>query len=83
MRTFHRSMNLAALLMCAFLTGIACAQTFTAIDFPGGNNTQPTAITPSGIIVGRYNSADGNQHGLCWPQESLCPSMFPMEPRLR
>ena len=63
MRTFHRSMNLAALLMCVFLAGIAFAQTFTTIDFPGATDTQPTAITPSGIIVGRYTSADGNLHG--------------------
>jgi hypothetical protein len=37
---------------------------FTTIDFPGGIGTQPTAITPSGEIVGRYvTPATGQQHG--------------------
>ena len=36
---------------------------FKSFDFPGAINTQATAITPSGLIVGRYNSADGVQHG--------------------
>ena len=36
---------------------------FKSFDFPGANNTQATAITPSGLIVGRYNSPDGIQHG--------------------
>ncbi len=69
--------------MCVFLAGIAFAQTFTTIDFPGATDTQPTAITPSGIIVGRYTSADGNLHGLCSPQGDLCRLMFPMEARLK
>ena len=36
---------------------------FESFDFPGSTNTQGTAITPSGEIVGRYNTADGKQHG--------------------
>src|SRR6266849_2178678 len=36
---------------------------FETFDFPGSTNTQATAITPSGEIVGRYNSSDGRQHG--------------------
>ena len=36
---------------------------FKSFDFPGAINTQATAITPSGLIVGRYNSTDGIQHG--------------------
>ncbi len=56
-------MNLATWVCCIFLTGIACAQTFTTIDFPGAINTQPTGITSSGIIVGSYTSVDGNKHG--------------------
>jgi uncharacterized membrane protein len=36
---------------------------FKSFDFPGAINTQATAITPSGVIVGRYNSPDGVQHG--------------------
>jgi len=36
---------------------------FESFDYPGSSNTQATAITPSGEIVGRYSSADGRQHG--------------------
>jgi hypothetical protein len=36
---------------------------FTSFDFPGAINTQATAITPSGDIVGRYTSPDGVLHG--------------------
>ncbi|HEY2548605.1 MAG TPA: hypothetical protein VGI46_21200 [Candidatus Acidoferrum sp.] len=36
---------------------------FASFDFPGSSNTQATAITPSGEIVGRYFTADGKQHG--------------------
>ena len=36
---------------------------FASFDFPGSNDTEGTAITPSGEIVGRYVSADGRQHG--------------------
>jgi YVTN family beta-propeller protein len=36
---------------------------FKSFDFPGAINTQATAITPSGLIVGRYDSPDGVQHG--------------------
>ena len=36
---------------------------FVSFDFPGSANTQATAITPSGEIVGRYFSSDGRQHG--------------------
>ena len=34
-----------------------------SFDYPGAINTQATAITPSGDIVGRYLSSDGVQHG--------------------
>ncbi len=36
---------------------------FESFDYPGSTNTQATAITPSGEIVGRYNTPDGRQHG--------------------
>src|SRR5208283_2654363 len=36
---------------------------FVSFDFPGSTDTEATAITPSGEIVGRYFSADGRQHG--------------------
>jgi hypothetical protein len=63
MRTTRKPLKLAALPACLLLTSIGSAQTFTSFDFPGAINTQATAITPSGDIVGRYNSADGNLHG--------------------
>jgi hypothetical protein len=46
--------------------GLAAASAqsgFTSFDFPGAINTQVTAITPSGDIVGRYTSPDGRRHG--------------------
>lgn len=36
---------------------------FASFDFPGSTNTQATAITPSGEIVGRYFASNGSQHG--------------------
>lgn len=36
---------------------------FISFDFPGAVNTQATAITPTGQIVGRYITSDGVQHG--------------------
>jgi uncharacterized membrane protein len=41
---------------------------FTSFDFPGAVNTQATAISPSGDIVGRYFSANGQQHGFLLTQ---------------
>jgi hypothetical protein len=52
------------LLACGVSLAYAANQPkFTSIDFPGAINTQATAITPSGDIVGRYLSADGMLHG--------------------
>jgi len=66
----------AVLILCVFSVALALAQTstnttittrpqssFASFDFPGSTNTQATAITPSGEIVGRYFTADGKQHG--------------------
>jgi len=36
---------------------------FRSFDFPGAIDTEATAITPSGDIVGRYRSPDGVLHG--------------------
>src|SRR5947209_5692557 len=41
----------------------AAGQHFISFDFPGAIDTQPTAITPTGDIVGGYKSTDGIQHG--------------------
>jgi hypothetical protein len=50
---------------CTAAAGFAASHnvSFESFDFPGSTNTQATAITPSGEIVGRYSSADGKQHG--------------------
>jgi uncharacterized membrane protein len=36
---------------------------FQSFDVPGATDTQATAITPSGEIVGRYFNPDGSLHG--------------------
>src|SRR5260370_16283690 len=61
---------------------------FETFDFPGSTNTQATAITPSGEIVGRYNGSDGRQHGfvlsdgvltpLSVPRPTLSPALTPL-----
>jgi YVTN family beta-propeller protein len=57
--------NLASNTHCLASSGPAANPhvDFKSFDFPGAMNTQATAITPSGLIVGRYNSPDGVQHG--------------------
>jgi hypothetical protein len=72
-----RAKRFAILLSCLLLGLVAVGQTtfkstnsqlsskrsVISFDFPAAINTQPTAITPSGDIVGRYTSADGVHHG--------------------
>lgn len=48
-----------------------------SFDVPGSVNTQATAITPSGDIVGRYTSADGAQHGFLLSEGEFRPVDFP------
>jgi YVTN family beta-propeller protein len=57
--------NLASNTPCLVSSGPASNPhvDFKSLDFPGAINTQATAITPSGLIVGRYSSPDGVQHG--------------------
>src|SRR6266446_4400614 len=52
-----------AVLLCLATANSAGKVSFASFDFPGSTNTQATAITPAGEIVGRYFSADGKQHG--------------------
>jgi len=55
-----------AVLFClgtASFAGVASIA-FSSFDFPGSTNTQATAISPSGEIVGRYNTADRKQLGV-------------------
>src|SRR5436309_15599044 len=44
-------------------TKLLGAGPIVSFDFPGASNTQATAITPSGDIVGRFTGTDGIQHG--------------------
>jgi hypothetical protein len=60
------SIVLSSLNVLLWLSGLAYAGStpgFSSFDFPGAIDTQATAITPSGNIVGRYTSSDGKQHG--------------------
>ncbi len=53
-----------SLLFCiSILAHASDSETFTSFDFPGAIDTEGTGITPSGVIVGRYTSADGKAHG--------------------
>ena len=49
----------------------------TSFDFPGAINTQATAITPSGDIVGRYTSADGVLHGFLLSDDRFTSIDYP------
>jgi uncharacterized membrane protein len=60
--------------------GFAAAQNRespVSFDFPGATNTQATAITPSGAIVGRYNNADGVLHGFLLARGHLFSIDYP------
>ena len=48
-----------------------------SFDFPGATNTQATAITPSGYIVGRYTDAGGTQRGFLLTGGKLRSITFP------
>src|SRR5437016_2124647 len=50
---------------------------FASFDFPGSNDTEGTAITASGEIVGRYFSADGHQHGFILRRGQFTPVDVP------
>lgn len=53
------------LLFCSTVGWSATRQFIVVFDFPlsGVTNTQATAINSSGVVVGRYYSPDGHQHG--------------------
>lgn len=61
-----KSVLLGTFLLCwAALFAWSANPRFASFDFPlaGVTNTQATAITPSGTIVGRYLTPDGQRHG--------------------
>jgi len=51
--------------------------TLASFDFPGASDTQATAITPSGDIVGRFTGPDGIQHGFLLSAGKFKPITFP------
>ncbi len=57
------AINALVLLLFLLSTPADAGLLFISFDFPGAIDTQATAITPTGDIVGRYTSADGVQHG--------------------
>jgi len=67
MRSWDTTLRLlllpVAVLLCLATARSAGKTSFASFDFPSSMNTQATAITPSGEIVGRYFTADGKQHG--------------------
>jgi hypothetical protein len=66
-----------AVLWLAGLVHSASPANLTSLDFPGAVDTQATAITPSGDIVGRYTSSDGKQHGFLLASSKFRSIDFP------
>lgn len=68
----HRRTPWAASICCSILlifcatAGLSATKQFIVFfDFPlsGVTDTEATAINPSGVVVGRYFTPDGHQHG--------------------
>jgi len=81
-RTLGRSVILRMSLMSLFVLvlTIAVAQAqkpYATIDYPNANNTQLTAISPSGDIVGNYVSSDGAQHGFLYSKGKFTSIDYP------
>jgi uncharacterized membrane protein len=66
---------LLSFLLCFAIRAQAGNSGFASIDYPapGVTDTEATAITPSGVIVGRYLSADGHQHGFVLKNGTFTP----------
>jgi hypothetical protein len=52
-------------------------KSYATIDYPNANNTQLTAITPSGDITGNYVSSDGAQHGFLYSKGKFTSIDYP------
>jgi len=86
-RTPGRGVILRMSLMCSFvlIVGIATVlaqaekahKRYATIDYPNANNTQLTAISASGDIVGLYVSSDGAQHGLLYSKGKFTSIDYP------
>ena len=61
------------LLLCATAGLSATKQFIVFFDFPlsGVTDTEATAINPSGVVVGRYFTPDGHQHGFALNNNSF------------
>lgn len=57
--------RVTVLLISSIALSHAREDRFTTLDFPspGVTDTEATALTPSGVIVGRYITPEGAQHG--------------------
>jgi hypothetical protein len=78
----HSGLRLLTLIISLALsnTGFAIPQNRESpisFDFPGATNTQATAITPSGEIVGRYSNSDGVLHGFLLARGRFFPIDYP------
>src|ERR1700757_688436 len=77
--------RIASLCLVVLWACISTAQTpkkpvFTSFDYPGSVDTEATAITPSGEIVGRYFTFDGtnfHEHGFLLTNGQFQPIDFP------
>jgi hypothetical protein len=77
--------RIASLCFVVLWACISTAQTpkkpvFTSFDYPGAVDTEGTAITPSGEIVGRYFTFDGtnfHEHGFLLTNGQFQPIDFP------
>ncbi len=79
-RKCHRSSAICVLvtLLLGISTVVAASgQSFTSFDFPGAIDIEATGITPSGVIVGRYTSADGKAHGFLMSGGTFVSIDFP------
>lgn len=50
---------------------------FRSFDYPGATNTQPTAITAYGEIVGGYFNSDGIRHAFVLKEGEFSSLDFP------
>jgi len=86
-RTPGRGVILRMSLMSSFvlIVGIATVlaqaenahKRYATIDYPNASNTQLSAITPSGEIVGNYVSSDGTQHGFLYSKGKFTSIDYP------
>src|SRR5215467_9273777 len=71
-------LSLMSSFVLVFAVVVAQAQKpYATIDYPNANNTQLTAISPSGDITGNYVSSDGAQHGFLYSKGKFTSIDYP------